>query len=126
MNGYSINYTDFYPISSDDLPIRCLVYIGLPDNPQFVGPQEPEKLAEHIVRSRGPSGKNDEYLFMLEKSLMSLGPESGDAHIQDLAERVRHNQRSKPQPEDFNDAVLREIKRLKGGPSEAKQEETDG
>lgn len=35
-----------------------MVYIGLPDNPQFLGPQDPQALAEHVVRSRGPSGEN--------------------------------------------------------------------
>ena len=82
-----------------------------------MGPQEPQKLAEHIVRSRGPSGENDEYLFMLEKALMSLGPASDDAHIQDLAERVRRIQRSKTQPEDSNDAISREVERIGNGHS---------
>lgn len=29
-----------------------------PDNEHFVGPQVPQELAEHIFRSRGPSGLN--------------------------------------------------------------------
>ena len=89
INGYSIQYTPFWP-SNEDLPsMKCLVYIGLPDNPQFSGPQDPQALAEHICRSRGPSGENVEYLFMLEQALKELGAESGDGHVQDLADRVR-------------------------------------
>ena len=69
--------------------IKCLVYIGLPDNPQFMGVQDPQALAEHIVRSRGPSGDNVDYLYELEAGLESLGPGSLDEHVSDLAERCR-------------------------------------
>jgi cation transport protein ChaC len=69
--------------------IRCLVYIGLPSNPQFLGPQDPEELARHILKSKGPSGENKEYLYMLEEALTRLSRESGDAHISDLARRCR-------------------------------------
>ncbi len=66
-----------------------MVYIGLPSNPQFLGRETPEDVASVIAASHGPSGANAEYLFMLEESLASLGEESGDCHIKDLAIRVR-------------------------------------
>lgn len=69
--------------------IDCLVYIGLPTNPQFVGPQDPDALARHILQSSGPSGKNREYLYMLEESLAGLSPKSEDRHVMDLASRCR-------------------------------------
>jgi cation transport regulator ChaC len=69
--------------------IKCLVYIGLPSNPQFLGPQDPQALAEHIVNSRGPSGENRDYLYELETALDGLSPESGDEHVSDLARRCR-------------------------------------
>jgi cation transport protein ChaC len=88
INGYSIHYTPFHP--ADGSPtIETLVYIGTPDNDQFMGPQDPQKLAEHIYRSEGPSGLNKDYLLSLGRALDELSPESGDAHIKDLAERVR-------------------------------------
>jgi cation transport protein ChaC len=31
--------------------IKCLVYIGLPENPQFLGPQDPDALARKILES---------------------------------------------------------------------------
>ncbi|KAH9828753.1 ChaC-like protein [Teratosphaeria destructans] len=110
INGYSIQYTPFTApppqkprdmtvhaapstttATADEIPpqIRCLVYIGLPENPQFLGPQEPGPLAERIVRSRGPSGRNVEYLYGLERALGELGVESGDEHVSDLARRAR-------------------------------------
>ncbi|KAK4952402.1 hypothetical protein LTR10_009208 [Elasticomyces elasticus] len=114
INGYSIQYTPFQksPPEQDisatyqtvhsapeaqsqhntaipaEIP-RCLVYIGLPSNPQFLGPQDPQELAEHIMRSRGPSGENRDYLFQLEEALDGLSRESGDEHVTDLARRCR-------------------------------------
>lgn len=70
-------------------PIKCLVYIGLPDNPQFLGPQDPQALAEKIVQSRGPSGENRDYLYSLEEALRGLSEESSDEHVFDLARRCR-------------------------------------
>jgi cation transport regulator ChaC len=88
INGYTIHYTPFYP--ADKSPsIRTLVYIGTPDNDQFMGPQDPQELAEHIHKSEGPSGLNKDYLLSLEIALDNLSPESGDGHITDLANRVR-------------------------------------
>ncbi|KAF1840382.1 ChaC-like protein [Cucurbitaria berberidis CBS 394.84] len=70
-------------------PIRCLVYIGLPSNPQFLGPQDPDALARKILESKGPSGENREYLFNLEGALKGLSRASGDAHVSDLVHRCR-------------------------------------
>jgi glutathione-specific gamma-glutamylcyclotransferase len=88
INGYTIHYTPFYS-SDGSSTIKTLVYIGTPENDQFVGPQHPQKLAEHIHRSIGPSGPNKDYLLSLEDALDSLSAESGDAHVKDLATRVR-------------------------------------
>ncbi|KAL0766274.1 hypothetical protein CaCOL14_011472 [Colletotrichum acutatum] len=88
INGYTIHYAPFYPADGCE-PIRTLVYIGTPDNDQFVGPQDPQALAAHIRKSRGPSGLNIDYLLGLEEALDGLSPESGDVHITDLSNRVR-------------------------------------
>ena len=89
IDGYSIHQTPFHPADASLPSIHTTVYIGTPDNPQFMGPQDPQKLAEHISTSRGPSGENKEYLFIMEQCLNELCPESGDEHVQDLARRVR-------------------------------------
>lgn len=88
INGYTIHYAPFHPADGSS-PIRTLVYIGTPDNEQFVGPQDPQELAEHIFRSQGPSGLNKDYLLSLDTALSELAPDSGDNHIHDLARRVR-------------------------------------
>jgi len=88
INGYTIHYTPFHP-ADGSADIQTLVYIGTPDNEQFMGPQDPQALAEHIYKSVGPSGLNKDYLLSLETALDSLSPESGDGHITDLANRLR-------------------------------------
>ena len=88
INGYTIHYTPFHP--ADGSPtIKTLVYIGTPENDQFTGPQDPQILAEHIHRSKGPSGRNKDYLLSLEKALADLFPEGEDGHVKDLANRLR-------------------------------------
>ncbi|KAF2436350.1 ChaC-like protein, partial [Tothia fuscella] len=99
INGYSIQYTAFHPAVASNVeqrsstqraePVQCLVYIGLPDNPQFLGPQNPQVLAAHILRSKGPSGENREYLYLLEDALDSLSADSKDEHVRDLVERAK-------------------------------------
>jgi glutathione-specific gamma-glutamylcyclotransferase len=89
INGYSIQYTNFQPADTKLPNIRCLVYIGMPDNPQFLGALHPHDVATRINQSVGPSGENREYLLQLEEALNSLHHSSGDEHITDLARRVR-------------------------------------
>lgn len=88
INGYSIHYVPFQP-ADGSATIKALAYIGTPDNEQFVGVQDPQELAEHILKSKGPSGLNKDYLLHLDVALNELTPESKDGHIHDLAERVR-------------------------------------
>ncbi|KAL8757608.1 MAG: hypothetical protein Q9199_002084 [Rusavskia elegans] len=90
MNGYSIQYTRFQPASNAERLIeRCMVYIGLPSNPQFLGPQDLDRLAARIWRCKGPSGENRNYLFMLEDALKGLGEGAEDEHVENLAKRTR-------------------------------------
>ncbi|KAK6517781.1 hypothetical protein TWF506_004961 [Arthrobotrys conoides] len=92
INGYTIHrhpvYHNLPREKSEDVPnpISAIVYIGTPDNPQFVGPPEStHALAQHILNSRGPSGENKEYLYNLYTALEQLAPEAHDSHITELA-----------------------------------------
>ncbi|WFD25811.1 hypothetical protein MNAN1_000777 [Malassezia nana] len=67
---------------------EALVYVGLPDNEAFVGPQPLDELAERIHTCRGPSGPNDEYLLRLAEAVRILTPESKDNHLFSLEEKV--------------------------------------
>ena len=104
INGYSIQFTPFVPADASE-PINTLVYIGLPSNPQFLGPQDPDALARHILKSKGPSGENREYLFQLEEALNGLGEGSRDTHISDLVRRCKEIEKEKKAELESNVAV---------------------
>ncbi len=133
INGYTIHYTPFHPATelttnpnpnpttpAATSPINTLVYIGTPDNEQFVGPQEPQALAEHIFRSAGPSGLNRDYLWGLEQALGELSPESSDEHVSDLSERVRA-----VAEREVARAAVEETVKEKGGKEASKERQTD-
>lgn len=124
INGYSIQQATFYPAAGDAWgrggEIRgCLVYIGLPSNPQFLGRQSEEAVAAVIARSEGPSGRNDEYLFMLEEGLerLGVGRKGADGHVRELVGRVR-----KLVGEERWEAVKRGMGREGGGGGEGDEE----
>lgn len=67
------------------------MYIGTPENPQFIareGVPGLDELAHHIFNSRGPSGENRDYLYNLHKSLVGLSPAAHDHHVSRLFHRV--------------------------------------
>lgn len=73
-------------------PLTCMVYIGMPSNPQFLrdpAERDPRAVAQVISMSRGQSGRNTEYLYLLEKALEGLGLGTADGHVTDLVRRVR-------------------------------------
>ncbi|KAL9123476.1 MAG: hypothetical protein Q9217_007085, partial [Psora testacea] len=145
INGYSIQHTVFYPsqpsasaapsspTSAAGLPFdvlgkpiaNCLVYIGLPTNPQFLGRQDPDAVAEVIARSKGPSGRNTEYLFMLEKALEGLnsGTQGRDDHVRGLAGRVRRLLGEGL--EEAEGEVRTEMQRVRSGEGGTAGEETE-
>lgn len=124
INGYTIHYTPFHP-ADGSASIRTLVYIGTPDNEQFMGVQDPQKLAEHIFVSQGPSGLNKDYLLELDIALKELSPESGDGHIKDLADRVRSLE-NKASGTSSDEATRRaERNELKRNDTIDEQEETE-
>lgn len=67
--------------------VNAVIYRAGPDNPHFLGPAPLETMAEHIARSVGPSGPNDEYLLELARWLDTH--DLHDAHVQELADAVR-------------------------------------
>jgi len=86
VNGYSIHQVEVHQVEPHVPRIMSTVYIGTPSNPHFVGNPPPNinELARHIYHSRGPSGENREYLYMLHQSLVELCPDSKDDHVYDL------------------------------------------
>ncbi|RJE24372.1 Cation transport protein, partial [Aspergillus sclerotialis] len=109
IDGYTVHYTPFHPTTPSpepphnianpnpnasplSTPITCMVYIGQPTNPQFLrdpARRKPADVAGVISRSVGLSGRNSEYLYLLEKALQGLGLGTADAHVTDLVRRVK-------------------------------------
>jgi cation transport regulator ChaC len=71
----------------DAEPLRAVTWIAPPGNAYDVGQMPLPALAEHVLGSAGPSGRNDEYVFQLERALLELG--APDAHVTELAARLR-------------------------------------
>lgn len=137
INGYTIEYVDFYPYPAvrtttampppeQYRPIKTLLYIGLPSNPNFLGVQPLSDVAEVIATSEGPSGENKEYLFMLEEALENLGLGSRDDHISKLSSMVRQILGEHPGPNDGGDnhglERLRENNRIRQGKQQVETE----
>lgn len=137
-----MHYTPFYAVSPQDehipsqrqqsppsellptsstKPITCMVYIGQPSNPQFLrNPDErhPASVAEVISQGVGQSGRNPEYLYLLEKALEGLGLGLADGHVTDLVRRVKiieglHDRKDKADEEEEN--AEREVERNVAG-----------
>jgi cation transport regulator ChaC len=67
--------------------LYAVTWLALPGNAYDVGPLALEALAKHIGVSMGPSGRNDEYVFELERALGEL--DAVDAHVTELAALLR-------------------------------------
>ncbi|KAK1301533.1 hypothetical protein QJS10_CPB12g01674 [Acorus calamus] len=70
-------YLDFFTDTGSTTPAihKVLVYIASPDkrvNTNYLGPAPFEEMAMQIIRAKGPSGPNCEYVFKLEDGLFNL------------------------------------------------------
>jgi len=60
---------------------RAKTWIATPDrqkNPNYLGPLPLDQLSQQIATSRGPSGPNSEYLFMLCEAMREYGLEDDE------------------------------------------------
>ncbi|KAK1307694.1 hypothetical protein QJS10_CPA09g00203 [Acorus calamus] len=85
-------YLDFFTDTGSTTPAihKVLVYIASPDkrvNTNYLGPAPFEEMAMQIIRAKGPSGPNCEYVFKLEDWLIQSGCE--DKHVIELATTIR-------------------------------------
>lgn len=88
-NGYTLTELPFHPIDSTTPPFSVNVYIATESNEHFLGPAPIDTIAEQVVRSRGPSGCNTEYVLELASAIRKLAPLVKDTHLFSLEKRVR-------------------------------------
>ncbi len=69
------------------------VYIATPGNPDYLGPAPPEDIADQILKSAGPSGRNDEYVMRLAQALRAIGAD--DLHVFEIDRLVRERLQKK-------------------------------
>jgi cation transport protein ChaC len=129
IDGYSAHYTPFHPTvpveGSTASPIICMVYIGQPSNPQFLrdaAHRAPQHVAQVISEGHGLSGKNSEYLFMLEKALEGIGLGSADVHVRDLVRKVRDIEAEGVAQAEEVEAELRVTRSLEGAAGDVDRE----
>ncbi|OKL56892.1 hypothetical protein UA08_08042 [Talaromyces atroroseus] len=109
------------PPPSHPKPITCMVYIGQPTNPQFLrnpSERDPAAVATVISQGQGQSGRNPEYLYLLEKGLEGLGLGTADGHVTDLVRRVKiiegqHDRTEQANAEELN--AEREVRKSVAG-----------
>ncbi|KAF5180826.1 Gamma-glutamylcyclotransferase, partial [Thalictrum thalictroides] len=71
-------FVDLFTDPKDTTPAvsGVMVYIASPDkklNKNYLGPASLEEMADQIVRAKGPSGPNRDYIFQLELALLQIG-----------------------------------------------------
>lgn len=87
--GYTTKELLFYPKPELDMvPFHILLYIGTVTNPMYLGPAPIEDIAEQIVRARGPSGCNAEYVLNLARSMREIAPSAQDDHLFSLERQI--------------------------------------
>ena len=94
--GYTQHIVRFYPRESEQgMPlegVQVTVYVGDTDHRQYAGPDSLQDMAETILTSVGPSGKNVDYLYNLANAMRSIDP--NDEHIFSLEKAVRSLEKS--------------------------------
>jgi glutathione-specific gamma-glutamylcyclotransferase len=74
-------------VSVDRERYDAVTWIAPPGNAYDAGQLSLDALAAHIRRCAGPSGRNADYVFELERALAELG--GSDALVSELAARLR-------------------------------------
>lgn len=72
---------------SDGIEAPALTYLADSQNPEYLGAASVAEMAEQIYQATGPSGRNRDYLFELERSLKAHN--IADPHVFELADAVR-------------------------------------
>jgi glutathione-specific gamma-glutamylcyclotransferase len=85
--GYERKIVPFY---TSEAALRCVervvVYIADHTNPNYVGPEDTQQIADIVREARGLSGANREYVLRLAAALTAMG--AIDPHVFELARAI--------------------------------------
>ena len=79
--GYARLELPFH-VRSAGAPETALVYVALPDNPNYLGPAPLGEIARQVAGAVGPSGANRDYVIELARALRAIDAE--DDHVFEL------------------------------------------
>jgi len=83
---------DLREVQTDLGAVHALVYLALPGNPDWLGSATVDVIADHVLRCRGPSGPNRQYVLELDRALIGIGAPEG--HVADVARAIRAKEAS--------------------------------
>ena len=90
LGGYIQKFTMFYTKDEKQPPFPVLVFLATSKSPFWLGPADPQVIAEQVVTSSGPSGHNVEYVLRLAEWLHSTLPSVHDHHLFSIEAYVRN------------------------------------
>ena len=85
--GYQIESVTLTLHMEDPSSVEGMVYIGTPENPNYLGPEATERIVAQVVTSAGPSGPNYEYVLRLAEALREIG--AHDPHVFEIENFVK-------------------------------------
>ncbi|XP_017782861.1 PREDICTED: glutathione-specific gamma-glutamylcyclotransferase 1 isoform X1 [Nicrophorus vespilloides] len=86
LGGYTTIFTTFYPSNGPSFDI--LVYVAQQDNDMWLGDAPMPKMVDQIMRSKGPSGHNVEYVLRLAHFSKMHFPNIKDDHLYGLEDAL--------------------------------------
>lgn len=107
LGGYSCMVLPFVsrsaePDEDDDVDdskeIRVWTFVATPQNNLYLGPASLDDLTVQVVRCRGPSGTNAEYVLRMAEFIKRNIPEDDDDHLFELERRVKEKLKATTMP----------------------------
>jgi len=89
LGGYKSHITLFQPKDSSLEPFPVLLYVAIPSNEHWLGPESLDKVAQQVVYSSGNSGHNVEYVLRLADWMREKLPDIEDDHLYTIESHIR-------------------------------------
>jgi len=89
LGGYIQKITMFHTVGDKHPPFPVLVFVATSKSLFWLGPADPDVIAEQVVTSAGPSGHNVEYVLRLAEWFHTTLPYVRDDHLFSIEVHVR-------------------------------------